>query len=142
MAGIIRTPGARSLAEFGAALRERAARFEADAGAIIDREGTRGVREIKRQWPDRGKPGWLAPTGASKARWVWEKIGKLQWRTVNTAAYASHIHPPRNPVRLVDSVVKPTTAKVETRIRQGLAALLANSTQGGDLRRASGRILL
>lgn len=129
MAGLlIPVLGTRRLADLTRELRQNAARFEAVTTAIVEDEGRRALRELKRQWPDRGKPGWLKPTGFSKSSWTFEKVGKLAWELINTANYAEYIHPPRNAVRLAESIVPATVAKMRVRIEERLRLALRGAT--------------
>lgn len=151
MAGILLPSGARSLGAFTAALRANLARFEADVSAVMEREGPRALRELRRQWPAPGRPpGWTAAagpryrdrrTGRSRDSWRWEKVGKLEWRHVNFAAYASFIHPPGIRARIVFTT-KPTIGKYERRVMDELRALLRQATTAPVARRSPGRIRL
>lgn len=120
----VRVPGSRSLDDLVAQLRVAAARFEADVSRVVDTEGRRVEREIERQWPDRGSPGWLHPTGYSRSRWRWEKVGKLAWDLHNSARYAAFVHPPGVGVTLRDSVVRPAIARGQARMEDQLRRLL------------------
>lgn len=129
MAGIlVPVLGTNTLRAWVETLRVNAARFEADVTRVVEDESARAIRELKRAWPDRGKAGWLRPTGYSKGSWFWEKVGKLQWQLVNTAPYAEYIHPPGNPVRLSDDLVPATVAKMRARIEERLRLLLKSAT--------------
>lgn len=139
MAGIlVPVLGTRTLQGLATQLRASAARFEADVTRVVKDEAARAIRELKRQWPDVGKAGWLRPTGYSKASWFWEKVGKLQWQLVNTAHYAEFIHPPGNPVRLTESIVPATVAKMRLRIEERLREVLRASVRTEERRRSGG----
>lgn len=128
----------RTMSDFARDLRQSAARFEADVGGIIEREGGRGLREIKRVWPDVGKAGWLRPTGRSNRGWVFEKIGKLEWRHANSVDYAPYVHPPGDRATLDESVVPDILGKFRARAEDGLRDLLKRSVTGAPPARGLG----
>lgn len=128
----------RTMSDLVRELRQSAARFESEVNSIVEREGGRGLREIKRVWPDVGKTGWLRPTGRSIRGWTFEKVGKLEWRHANSVDYAPHVHPPGNPVTLDESVVPDILGKFRARTEDGLRDLLKRSLTGASPTRGLG----